>query len=249
MTETISLSPHKIPKNHRVYAIGDVHGHVDVLKRMHSTIMDDVCENPIENITIIHLGDYINRGPDSKGVIEFLMELSQNKNQIEYVHLFGNHENGILEFIDDPLAENRDWYCWPEENYLKSYGIDNNQQDAVKLAEMIKEAVPDAHWKFKRNMPYYHVVGDFAFVHNGPRPGIKLEEQSKEDLVNNREPFMSTEEPHEYFIVHGHTSTSDYQVDVRPNRINLDTGLFYKDGVLTCGVFEGSEVRFFTKEK
>ena len=249
MTKTISLSPHKIPKGQRVYAIGDVHGYADILKQMHEKIHQDIQSNTIEKITILHLGDYINRGPDSKGVLDFLIKLSALKNEIEYVHLLGNHENGMLEFIDDPIGENRSWDAWPNAQYLISYDINPDIEDVEELAAVIKSTVPEAHWMLKKQMPHYHVVGDFAFVHNGPRPGVKLTEQTKEDLVNNREPFMSTIEPHEYFIVHGHTSTKDFQVDVKPNRINLDTGLFYKEGVLTCGIFENSDVRFIRVDK
>jgi len=253
MTKTISLSPHKIPKNHRVYAIGDVHGYADVLKAMHGAIKADINQNPIEKVTVVHLGDYINRGPDSKGVVEYLMglksEMMKVPYSIEYVHLFGNHENGVLEFIDDPIGYNREWYCWPEDSFLKSYGVPLDEEEPQMLAQMVEEAMPSQHIEFLRSLPLYHIIGDFAFVHNGPRPGIALEEQRKEDLINNREPFMSHEGPHEYFIVHGHTSTKDHQVDVRDNRINLDTGLFYQDGILTCGVFEGDEVRFIRKGK
>jgi len=253
MTKTISLSPHKIPKNHRVYAIGDVHGYADVLKAMHGAIEADINQNPIEKVTVVHLGDYINRGPDSKGVVEYLMGLGCDVEKapydIEYIHLFGNHENAILEFIDDPHGENREWHAWPNETFLISYDIYADEQHPQKLAEMVQEKVPDAHWDFMRNLQLHHQVGDFLFVHNGPRPGIALAQQTKEDLINNREPFMSHEEPHEYFIVHGHTSTKDHQVDVRDNRINLDTGLFYQDGILTCGVFEADEVRFIRRGK
>jgi len=248
-TKTIDLSPHTIPDNHRIYAIGDVHGYRDILKKMHDAIYSDIAQNPIDKITILHLGDYINRGPDSQGVIEYLRSLDNIGGDIEYVHLYGNHENAILEFIDDPLGENRAWHAWPNETFLISYDIYADEQDAFKLAALVKEKVPDTHWDFMRSLPLYHQVGDYLFVHNGPRPGIPLNEQSKEDLINNREPFMSHEAPHEYFVVHGHTSTKDHQVDIKSNRINLDTGLFYKDGVLSCGIFEGSDVRLITISK
>ncbi len=248
-SETISIFPHEIPQGQRIYAIGDVHGHLQVLKQMHASIMAEIKDNPCDHVTIVHLGDYINRGPDSQGVIEYLSQLSGAQDGVEYVHLYGNHENAVLEFIDDPLGENRVWHAWPHETFLISYDIYADEQDAHKLASAVKQGVPEAHWQFLRSLPLYHQVGDLLFVHNGPRPGVPLEKQIKEDLINNREPFMSHEEPHEFYVVHGHTSTKDHQVDVRPNRMNLDTGLFYKDGVLTCGVFEGSDVQFIRLEK
>lgn len=244
MTKLANLSPHRLKSDHRIYCIGDVHGYCDILKQMHIKIHMDIKENPIEKITIIHLGDYINRGPQSREVIEYLMRLSQQNTQIEYIHLYGNHENAIIEFIDDPTGQGREWYAWPNEKYLDSYGVDATEKDAVQLAKIIKETVPPSHFNFIRQLPHYFQIDDFLFVHNGPRPGIKLEEQTKEDLINNREPFMSMCDPHEYFVIHGHTSTSDYQVDIKPNRINLDTGLFYPNGQLTCGILEGSEMRF-----
>jgi len=244
MTKTISLPQHKIEDDTRIYAIGDVHGHATYLKQMHDLIAKDLDANPHERVTILHLGDYINRGPDSKGVIDYLIHLDAQESAVEYVHIYGNHENAILEFIDDPHGENREWHAWPHETFLISHDIYADEQDAEKLAEAVREAVPDDHWQFFRNLPLYHQSKDVLFVHNGPRPGIALAYQSKEDLINNREPFMSHDEPHEFYVVHGHTSTKDHQIDIRPNRMNLDTGLFYKDGVLSCGIFEGSDVRF-----
>ncbi len=244
MQKTVSLSPHTLKSNHRIYTIGDVHGYCDILKQMHTQIYLDIEENPIEKITIIHLGDYINRGLQSRQVIEYLMGLAHQDSAIEYIHLYGNHENAIIEFIDDPTGQAREWHAWPNKNYLISYGIGPDEEDAIQLAQIIKDTVPPSHFNFMRQLPHYFQVDDFLFVHNGPRPGVKLKEQTKEDLINNREPFMSTRDPHEYFVIHGHTSTSDYQVDIKPNRINLDTGLFYPNGQLTCGILEGSEMRF-----
>ncbi len=244
MQKTISLSPHCLTLNHRIYVIGDVHGYCDVLKQMHQSIYLDIEQYPIAKTTIIHLGDYINRGPQSKEVIEYLLTLSQTKNIINYINLYGNHENGMIEFIDDPTGKEREWFAWPDDNYLRSYGISTNEKDAFRLADMIKDKVPQSHLDFMRQLPHYYQIDDFLIVHNGPRPGVKLGDQTKEDLINNREPFMSSCDPHEYFVIHGHTSTNDYQVDIKPNRINLDTGLFYPNGKLTCGILEGSEMRF-----
>lgn len=244
MSQTISLNPYKINNAERIYAIGDIHGFADILKKMHSRIFDDLNQHPVERASIIHLGDYINRGPESRGVIEYLIESGKDIDGVQIINLFGNHENAILEFVDDPEGKNRDWYAWPHHSFLQNYDIDPEIKAAEKLAAILADTVPQSHWDFLKNLPYYHINKDLLFVHNGPRPGIQLEKQTKEDLVNNREPFMSCEDPHEYFVVHGHTSTKDFQIDCKPNRLNLDTGLFYPNGQLTCGVFEGCDVRF-----
>ena len=242
MNKTISLSPHKMNDNCRVYAIGDIHGYIEPLKQMHDLIMADIERHPCDDVTILHLGDYINRGPDSAGTLEFLSTLS-HESGLQYAHVMGNHENGIIEFVDDPDGKNREWPYWPDEAFLKSYGINPENRNAQDLAALINETVPDHHWDFIRTLPYYIINGDFLFIHNGPRPGVKLEAQKKEDLIYNREPFMSATEPHEYYVVHGHTIMRNFEVEILPNRMNLETGI-YNGGPLTCGVFEQSDVRF-----
>ncbi|MEM6811514.1 MAG: metallophosphoesterase [Pseudomonadota bacterium] len=230
-----------IPENMRVYAIGDVHGYHAHLVKLHEFIEDDIAHYPIEKSMIVYLGDYVNRGPDSSQVVDTLIQYKENPN-IETRFLLGNHENGVIEFLKDPEGKNRSWYAWPDEAFLKSYEINPELYEPYKLAEQMQKVIPKKHIEFMETCQLYELVGDFLFVHSGMRPGVSLDSQDRADLFNTREPFMSCEERLEYYVVHGHTSTDDFKVDKRMNRMNLDTGLF-KGGPLSCGVFESNTVR------
>ena len=239
---------YKIAEGKRIYAIGDIHGYAETLGRLHDEIDKDIAARPIEQAKIIYLGDYIDRGPDSKGVIDMILARQEILPNIEHVFLLGNHENSMFnEFLNEPEGARQDWLEWGGVETAQSYGvvvddIKNPTEQAVSIAQNLRQAIPPTHQAFYKDLELYHVVDDYLFVHAGIKPDVDLEKQSKLDLIFNREPFMSFEGTHPYRVVHGHTSTKDRKVDIRHNRINADTG-HYMDGPLACAVIEGADVR------
>lgn len=233
----------KLGAGKRVYAIGDVHGYVDVLARLHGSIEKDIASRPVEKVMIIHLGDYIDRGPDSKGTIDFLIERATADNKIERINLMGNHEKAMLQFIEDPHGVRKDWVMWGGIEAMQSYGVEYHDTKSLEeLSRELKEAVPKEHLYFLENLKLMHIEDDYLFVHAGIHPHKKLEEQDFNDLTYHREPFMSHEEYHSHFVVHGHTVSRQGDVDHKHNRLNLDSGL-YNGGPLSCAVIEYKDIR------
>lgn len=239
---------YSIPENMRVYAIGDIHGYAEVLDRMHEAIEADLAERPIDRARIVYIGDYIDRGPDSKGVLDRLVERELVAPHIDHVFLLGNHEDAMFnEFMVDPRGHRQDWLQWGGLEALLSYGVQPEMQKPLApqspyLAQALSEALPLTHQEFFKNLQLHHVVGDYLFVHAGIKPGVALEKQTKQDLTFTREPFMSHKGHHSHRVVHGHTPTKNRKVEILPNRINVDTCL-YGGGPLSCAVLEDTEVR------
>jgi len=234
---------YKIDAGKRVYAIGDIHGYPDVLARLHEAIDADIAARPVDAVTIVYLGDYIDRGPDSKGVIDLVLERRETFPEIEHVFLLGNHEDAMFnEFLHDPEGHRQDWLQFGGIEAVQSYGVEAANMTDVEIAENLRQAIPQAHDEFYKNLALYHVVDDYLFVHAGIMPEVALEDQVKQDLIFTREPFMSYDGAHPYCVVHGHSSTKDRKVDIRHNRINVDTGL-YLGGPLACVVLEDDDVR------
>ena len=243
----------KIPDGTRVYAIGDIHGYVEVLGKLHEKIDADLRERPIDQAVIVYLGDYIDRGPDSKGVIDHLITREIDVPQLRPIYLLGNHEDAMFnEFMNDPKGHRQDWLHWGGVECAQSYGVNIDpvapiDLQAEDIAAALRDALPLTHQEFYKNLSLYYIEGDYLFVHAGIRPDVPMDEQTKQDLTFTRQPFMSHEAYHPYYVVHGHTAMRNHQVDIRPNRMNLDTGL-YEGGPLSCGVFEGNDVRVLQEE-
>lgn len=241
---------YSIPDNMRVYAIGDIHGYADVLDDMHRRIAVDIESNPVDKAQIVYLGDYVDRGPDSRGVIERLVERELYAPTIEHIYLLGNHEDAMLSFLTnapEAMSEHADWLMYGGLETLESYDIrpDMSLTKPDMIADIgrdLKTKMPKPHQEFLKNLKLYYEVGGYLFVHAGIKPGVKLERQDKHDFTFRREPFMSYEKPHPWRVVHGHTPSKDKQVDIRPNRINIDTGL-YMGGALSCIALQGEDVR------
>ncbi|RMF35431.1 MAG: serine/threonine protein phosphatase, partial [Alphaproteobacteria bacterium] len=219
----------------RIYAIGDIHGCLAEMQAMHARIAADLAAAPHRAPLIVHVGDYVDRGPDSRGVIEAL--LNPALPDIETVSLLGNHDDLMLKFLDDPHGQ---WcrFHWLEDNLggratLASYGVTGH--DPVRMAEEARAAVPAAHLDFLRARPRLHRVGSYVFVHAGIRPGVPLDEQDPEDLIWIRREFLDSRADHGAIVVHGHTPARE--IELRPNRIGIDTGLVYGRH-LTCLVLE-----------
>jgi serine/threonine protein phosphatase 1 len=218
-----------------VTAIGDVHGHLALLEPILNRAERRAAAEPASRHVIVLLGDLVDRGPDTRGVIE---RLCRGVRGCELVTLRGNHEDAMLAFLTGG-EERMHWLSYGGIETLLSYDIEvpdrltGTSEDAVRRA--LADKLPAHHRRFLEAMPLSVTIGDYFFVHAGVRPGRSLADQSPVDLVWIREPFLSWREPFEKVVVHGHTPVRD--PELLPNRINLDTGAF-ATGRLTAAVLE-----------
>lgn len=227
----------------RIYAIGDVHGCLDLLKAMHARIAADLTANPIADHVIVHLGDLVDRGPNSAGVLDYLIEASAADNRV--MALMGNHEHQFLRFLRKPAEAGPLWMTYGGVETLGSYGVHGGHSgmDERELSYMRDAAlprIPDHHISFMQSLPLMVRSGDFLFVHAGIRPGVALADQDDHDLLYIRQPFLDAPGDLGAVVIHGHTPID--RPDIRPNRINIDTGAVF-NGALTCVVVEGPDHR------
>jgi serine/threonine protein phosphatase 1 len=231
-------APASLPPGQRVYAVGDVHGCLERLEAMHALIAEDLAARPTDDPVLVHLGDYVDRGPDSAGVVARLAN-GGTLPALPTVNLMGNHEEMMLAALAIGEAE-------ATELWLSNGGADSLLSWDVPRSAQPKEwasYLPKPHLLFLRDLAVRHAVGGYLFVHAGIRPGIPLERQSRHDLMWIREPFLSFKEPFGPVVVHGHTPRQEPVV--RSNRIGIDTGAVM-GGVLTCAVLEDDRLGFFT---
>ena len=232
-----------MPVPTRLYAIGDIHGRSDLLERLIGEIARDLDRRPSENRLTVTLGDYIDRGPDSRGV---LARLAENPFPTDYVALKGNHEELFEAFLDDPSTAAH-WCRNGGLETLRSYGVDvvslMRGRDYEAAAQALLAAVPREHFAFLGSLRLTLSIEHYFLCHAGVRPGVPLQQQSPDDLLWIREEFLNSKADFGKTVVHGHTPTPE--PELLPNRINVDTGAFMT-GRLTCAVLEGSEVRFLS---
>lgn len=232
-----------LPEGTVVYAIGDIHGHLNLLLRLEAQITADMKRRAATRRVIVYLGDYVDRGPQSKGVLDHL--LGNPIAGCETVHVTGNHDRWMLNFIDSP-ASGQAWLKYGGSQTLQSYGVSAPKSfDVVTLeatrAELAK-VLPASHRAFLARMPLSHQEGDYFFVHAGVRPGVPLDEQDEEDLLWIREEFLYSDQDFGKIVVHGHTPTQT--PEEHKNRISIDTGA-YMSGTLTAVVLDGTTRSFF----
>ena len=229
----------RLPDGVRVYAIGDVHGRADLLQSLLTVIDVDLARSAPRRAIQVFLGDYVDRGPDSRGVLDLLIARSRTH---ETVCLKGNHEVFLLEVLKDP-ARLQEWRHYGGLLTLVSYGItptmNPTAEEQVELIEELKHAIPPKHLAFVQQLPSSFTCGDFFFVHAGVKPGIPLERQRDEDMLWIRDEFLASEEYFGKYVVHGHTPVS--APDIRANRINIDTGA-YATGNLTLLTIQGDSL-------
>jgi len=229
----------RLPDGIRIYAIGDIHGRADLLQQMFAVIDADLACTPVNRAIEVYLGDYVDRGPHSGDTLDLLIERSHIR---ESVFLKGNHEAYLLEVLRDP-TKLEDWRQFGGLQTLISYGIqpslNPDAAEQIELIRMLNKAMPREHLKFLRSLKPSFVCGDFFFVHAGVRPGIPLKEQDESDLLWIRNDFLDSEKNFGKFIVHGHTPVR--APDIRPNRINIDTGA-YATGNLTLLRIQGNRM-------
>jgi len=229
--------PAEVPQGQRVYAVGDVHGRLDLLRDLLREIeLDDRMRGPTET-HVVMLGDLIDRGPDSRQIISFLLESPPS---FACFHcIMGNHEEMLLKLIDDPdPALLRQFLRYGGRETFESYDAPQMMLDMPEryAPDALQDYIPEEHRTFLRQMHDGIQFGDYFFTHAGIRPGVPLDDQDRQDLRWIRKPFLDSDEDHGVVVVHGHTVLE--QVEMRPNRIGIDTGA-YMTGRLTALGLEG----------
>lgn len=214
-----------VPHGQRIYAIGDIHGMLDLLDRLLAIVVaDDAERSPVERRTLIFLGDYIDRGPESRGVVDRM--LTGMPAGFEVIHLKGNHEEILLRCLVDPGAV-PPWLANGGLQTLASYGVIEKDVHGVQprpsvISPALARALPQEHRAFYGGLPLSVTFGDYFFVHAGVRPGTPLDRQAERDCLYIREPFLSHKRSFGKVVVHGHTPTPE--PELRTNRIGIDTG-------------------------
>ncbi len=226
-----------VPAGERVYAVGDIHGRLDLLVTMAEAIERDNAARGAARSTVILLGDLVDRGPDSAGVIKAVrMWASQRRMRI----IAGNHEEMFLEALEN-VEVMRHFLRYGGKETILSYPVDPAAYTAAEIEDaqaMMQAAVPQEDIDFLNSFEDTIVIGDYLFVHAGIAPGVPLAEQSTNQLRWIREPFLSHAGDHGHMIVHGHTIMAE--AEVLANRIGIDTGA-YDTGRLTALGLEGTD--------
>lgn len=216
-------------------AIGDVHGHAAMLDQLYAAIREETAGiDPARPRYLVHLGDYIDRGPDSRGV---LARIREGLPGFATVALRGNHEQMMLDAVTLPGFENMMlWLRNGGNAALASYGLEAIGP-AAAAAELAEAHADDLAWL--DGLPHYWLTEHFLFVHAGIVPGRPIAEQKAKDLIWIRDAFLNSPLDHGVLVVHGHTPTYDGEPEVMPNRLNLDTGAAF-GGPLTAAVLDGA---------
>ena len=231
-----------------LYAIGDIHGHLKLLKAAHELIDQDMAQHGPGRI--VHVGDLVDRGPDSRGVIDYLMQ-GQARGE-DWVVLKGNHDRMFTRFVKDPAEQDpglRPEYSWLHPRLggvatLASYGVAKAADRPVdKVHADARAAVPAEHLAYLDGLPTSHQAGEAVFVHAGLRPGVALDRQTETDLLWIRDIFLVEVESFGPLVVHGHTVVPE--ATHYGNRVNIDSGAAY-GGPLSAVVIEGREAALLT---
>ena len=228
-------APARLPPGRRIYAVGDVHGHDEKLAAIHAQVAADLAARPVTAPLLIHLGDYIDRGPDSCGVIARLAAGDPIAG-LPTVNLLGNHERSMIDALAGERAAVTDWRMHGGREALASWDIDPDSDPATWPT-----LIPAAHRRFVEALALMHREGGYLFVHAGIRPGVPLEAQSPDDLIRIRGGFVDSEADLGLVVIHGHTPTQGPVL--RRNRIGIDTGAAY-GRELTCLVLEADRMAF-----
>jgi serine/threonine protein phosphatase 1 len=220
----------------RVYAVGDIHGCLAELKLLKALILADNVRRAAAAVTLVYVGDYVDRGPDSKGVLDEVRRPLEGV--AATIHLMGNHEAMMAQFLADP-RRGMDWLVNGGSSTLASFGINAEMArrgfDLDATRDALAAAMSPRQVEFVEGLALSARIGDCFFCHAGVRPGVALDAQSNNDLLWIREPFLSSREDFGALVVHGHTPMA--APEVRRNRINIDTACF-ATGRLTAAVFD-----------
>jgi serine/threonine protein phosphatase 1 len=229
----------KLPDGIRIYAIGDIHGRADLLKEVFGAIDHHLARAGPARALHVFLGDYIDRGPASRQTIDLLIERSHSH---ESIFLKGNHEAFLFEVLQD-ASRLEAWKEYGGFQTLMSYGLapslKPDRDEQTQLVQALISGMPEDHRRFFGTLQSSFVCGDFFFAHAGVRPGVPLRRQREDDLLWIRDEFLESEEDFGKVVVHGHTPVT--KAEIRPNRINIDTGA-YATGVLSLLTIQGERL-------
>lgn len=235
-----------IPERRRVYAVGDIHGCLSLFDKLLEKLDEDNEARAQANVTLILLGDLVDRGPDSAGVVERAIQLQDSGGDVRW--LMGNHEEVFLKALSGDPAAMRYFVRIGGGPTIHSYGLKGDEYLGMSFEELavtFPQLVPDRHRRFLETGEEMIAIGDYLFVHAGIRPGVPLDDQRPSDLRWIRDDFLSDGSDHGCVVVHGHTIFDEVQE--RTNRIGIDTGA-YATGRLTAIGLEGNERWFVTAE-
>lgn len=230
-----------VPEGTIVWAIGDIHGRLDLLEPLIEAITADAAASMASRKVVVFLGDYIDRGPASRGVIQYLARLRAIL-EIEWRFLRGNHEQAMLDFLLDP-SQGAKWCEYGGDATLTSYGLRVPQlkhrvEAWSQLSADLDHRVAAEERRFLEELELSATIGDYFFAHAGARPGESLENQSPTDLMWIRRSFLASHVEFEKVVVHGHTPTAEVYADRR--RLGIDTKA-YESGVLTALCLVGQD--------
>jgi len=238
-----SLRPTAGPPGKRAYAIGDIHGRLDLLENLLGQIETDISESGASSNHIIFLGDLIDRGPSSRGVIEKLLDYRPANASCHFI--MGNHEEVLVRGLRGEPTQLDGWLRHGGDKTAESYNVDHayyRQQGISALEHALLSAIPESHIAFMAGFLDRIQFGDYLLVHAGVRPGIPINDQQASDLRWIRREFLESNEYHGMVIIHGHSVETE--IAFHPNRIGLDTGA-YRTGRLSAVRLEGEDVCFF----
>lgn len=242
---TVPTDDCRTPPDTVIYAIGDIHGRRDLLEIVTAKIVADAARRAAKRRILVFLGDYIDRGAESRRVVETLLEPPPDG--FERVTLKGNHEDLLLRYLAGEWEAGRHWFDYDGQDALADYGVEIPDRQArddasmTMLRQRFAAALPQPHLDFYRTLPTHYRAGGYYFAHGGIRPGVPLDLQTPHDCMWIRGAFLHSTAEHGAVVVHGHTICE--QPEVRHNRIGIDTGA-YRSGVLTCVVLEGATRAF-----
>jgi serine/threonine protein phosphatase 1 len=242
--ESRRLSAGELPE--RLYAIGDVHGCLDQLQRLEALIVEDT-QGVTGEKWLVHLGDYIDRGPASAQVLDHL--LAPPPAGFSRICLAGNHEHFLLGALSDPDTVGN-WLEFGGVATLLSYGLQHAQIDRLRRGgrharlQLLQACLPDEHLDFLRGLPVLLTVPGYVFVHAGLRPGVPLDRQSDEDLLWIRHEFLDADHDFGAVVVHGHTPVPE--PSVLPRRVCIDTGCFMTGRLTALRIAPGVELRLLS---
>lgn len=241
------LSPAaEAPPGTRVYAVGDIHGRADLLDGLLGLIAGDLSHARPPRVVLVFLGDYVDRGPDSRKVIDRLAAGAPSDGPLagtEWVAIRGNHEDIMMEFLAD-FSVGGAWFRNGGLDTVRSYAgelPEGAAADGPAMQRLLYRSLPPAHLRFFSRLALRHDEGGYLFVHAGIRPDLPLDRQDRYDLMWIRDDFLFSDADLGKVVVHGHSQVST--PEIRPNRIAIDTGA-YRTGRLTCLVLEGADRRF-----
>lgn len=235
----------RTPPDTVIYAIGDIHGRLDLLVTLQQRILDDAARRKAGRRLLIYLGDLVSRGPDSRGVVERVR--TWQPDGFERIALRGNHEDLLLRCHAGEFEAARHWLDYGGIEAMASYGVEvsgemvRDEAGIGELCHRFADALPGTQLEFLESLPLSHRAGDYFFVHGGVRPGVPLAQQNPRDLIWIRKTFLVSTLDHGAIVVHGHSISRTPESP--GNRIGIDTGA-YHSGVLTCLVLDGNTQEF-----